>query len=596
MIEGAITRIGVKGLGGELPGHVHYGIQGPVGPKGDPFTYDDFTPEQLESLRGPVGHQGIPGIQGPKGDPFTYDDFTPEQLEALKKAIAADVSFSWNDLEDKPFGEDVAILYENSEFWIDAEGYGHAEVEDDFFETGKTYEVEFNSKQYTCVCTEQTYSDQVVRKIEGDGFSISKQEDVNEISVNVDAEVIYNVFVPLKISKVDIKQLDSKYLPMEEIVEAVEEALPNSGGNVSWNDLTDKPFYDETVVLYENPALYVEEDSASENITTNFLEEGETYIVEVDGNPYSLVCEISDDIEFTGNVYYCLLADEFEVYTALPDLYVEFYSKAYNNKTISLKISRVNIKKLDSKYLPMEEIVEAVEEALPNSGGNVAYDEPQNLTDEQKAQARENIGAADIADIPSDEHIIDLIEENTPESSCGGIAVTGATVGQTVKIAEVDENGVPTAWLPTDFPSGDYEYIKTVTIEEAEVTSFEIDLGAEYRSVLITTFTRTGKSSQALTTEGNVSFKAFNDDTALCSSKIAISSHAARQYTFTFEDMGAITEIWGVQTLSSGGQQTATPHVVRKPKNTQTAGTNKIILSANYFNQGVELDVYGVRA
>ena len=36
------------------------------GDKGDPFTYDDFTPEQLESLK-------------VKGDPFLYSDFTPEQ-------------------------------------------------------------------------------------------------------------------------------------------------------------------------------------------------------------------------------------------------------------------------------------------------------------------------------------------------------------------------------------------------------------------------------------------------------------------------------------------------------------------------------------
>lgn len=49
--------------------------------KGEPFTYDDFTPEQLESLRGPQGMQGEPGQ---KGDPFIYSDFTPEQLAALK--------------------------------------------------------------------------------------------------------------------------------------------------------------------------------------------------------------------------------------------------------------------------------------------------------------------------------------------------------------------------------------------------------------------------------------------------------------------------------------------------------------------------------
>lgn len=42
------------------------------GEKGDPFTFDDFTPEQLELLR------------GPKGNPFTFNDFTAEQLESLR--------------------------------------------------------------------------------------------------------------------------------------------------------------------------------------------------------------------------------------------------------------------------------------------------------------------------------------------------------------------------------------------------------------------------------------------------------------------------------------------------------------------------------
>lgn len=34
------------------------GLQGPQGPKGEPFRYDDFTQEQLESLRGPKGDDG----------------------------------------------------------------------------------------------------------------------------------------------------------------------------------------------------------------------------------------------------------------------------------------------------------------------------------------------------------------------------------------------------------------------------------------------------------------------------------------------------------------------------------------------------------
>lgn len=95
------------------------------GEKGDPFTYDDFTPEQLEALKSKDGLtpyigqngnwfigdvdtgvkaegkdgtmsfedlteeqkamlKGDKGDKGEKGDPFTYDDFTAEQLEALK--------------------------------------------------------------------------------------------------------------------------------------------------------------------------------------------------------------------------------------------------------------------------------------------------------------------------------------------------------------------------------------------------------------------------------------------------------------------------------------------------------------------------------
>lgn len=75
------------------------GPKGEQGPKGDAFTYEDFTPEQLEALKGPrgadgdigpTGPQGNTGLQGPKGEPgkdgkpFTYDMFTQEQLEALK--------------------------------------------------------------------------------------------------------------------------------------------------------------------------------------------------------------------------------------------------------------------------------------------------------------------------------------------------------------------------------------------------------------------------------------------------------------------------------------------------------------------------------
>ena len=46
---------------------------------GEKKTFD------LETLRGEQGPQGEQGIQGVKGDPFTYDDFTSEEIESLKK-------------------------------------------------------------------------------------------------------------------------------------------------------------------------------------------------------------------------------------------------------------------------------------------------------------------------------------------------------------------------------------------------------------------------------------------------------------------------------------------------------------------------------
>ena len=59
-------------------------LQGPKGDKGEPFTYKDFTPEQLAGLKGDKGDTGPKGDKGDKGDPFKYEDFTEAQLRELK--------------------------------------------------------------------------------------------------------------------------------------------------------------------------------------------------------------------------------------------------------------------------------------------------------------------------------------------------------------------------------------------------------------------------------------------------------------------------------------------------------------------------------
>ena len=44
------------------------GKDGEPGLKGDPFTYNDFTKEQLETLKGPKGDTGLKGEKGDKGE------------------------------------------------------------------------------------------------------------------------------------------------------------------------------------------------------------------------------------------------------------------------------------------------------------------------------------------------------------------------------------------------------------------------------------------------------------------------------------------------------------------------------------------------
>lgn len=87
---GAQGEQGIQGEKGDKGDQGDQGIQGEQGDKGDPFTYADFTTEQLAALKGDKGDKGDTGAQGDKGDPFTYADFTPEQLAALKGKDGAD--------------------------------------------------------------------------------------------------------------------------------------------------------------------------------------------------------------------------------------------------------------------------------------------------------------------------------------------------------------------------------------------------------------------------------------------------------------------------------------------------------------------------
>lgn len=60
-IKGPKGDTGIQGPKGPIGPQGPQGNNGATGPKGDPFTYEDFTAEQLEGLRGPQGESGTQG-------------------------------------------------------------------------------------------------------------------------------------------------------------------------------------------------------------------------------------------------------------------------------------------------------------------------------------------------------------------------------------------------------------------------------------------------------------------------------------------------------------------------------------------------------
>ena len=75
-VNSAEVDISIPGPKGDPGPRGEPGPIGPPGPPGKPFTFEDFTPEQLEALKvkGDKGDKGEPGIQGIPGEPGPAPD------------------------------------------------------------------------------------------------------------------------------------------------------------------------------------------------------------------------------------------------------------------------------------------------------------------------------------------------------------------------------------------------------------------------------------------------------------------------------------------------------------------------------------------
>lgn len=172
------------------------------------------------------------------------------------------------------------------------------------------------------------------------------------------------------------------------------------------------------------------------------------------------------------------------------------FSHAVGPSSWKIEGDFADIKTLDSKYLDPELLarIKALEDGGGVAGvssvngqtgavtitaeglGALTENDLQSATNAALAQAKAS-GEFDGAQGPKGD-----TGATGPTGPAGaGLDVTGATVGQTVKISAVDDNGVPTAWVPVDMANGggEREWVKlydgTTTITD-EVSAIEVDI------------------------------------------------------------------------------------------------------------------------
>lgn len=95
----------------------------PKGEKGDPGEQGPKGDTGETGVAGPAGEKGEPGVpgkDGAKGDPFTYDDFTEEQL-ALLKGEKGDPGDEGIPGEPGRPGEDGYTPVRGTDYWTEAD-------------------------------------------------------------------------------------------------------------------------------------------------------------------------------------------------------------------------------------------------------------------------------------------------------------------------------------------------------------------------------------------------------------------------------------------------------------------------------------------
>lgn len=266
---------------------------------------------------------------------------------AAERAENLEVVTSWDDLRDKPFGEEKST----KEILPETTHTDHKEVfvvyTSEPIIPGETYIFTIDGTDYTKTAVKNTNGDSTVYTFEGDScpfdFTVDLVSQSNRIVITSNDASTVGHTVSISRVVVSVKTLDPKYLP-----------------DISWNDLTDKPFgegvfYEE--VLPETALEYIEEMDTFK--TTGFKEldliVGDTYLVTWNGAEYECVArelvgdegyvsrEIGGDGYPFGIVFY--IRDDGNIYEIVAH-------DDSTEATLGIKHVTEGIKPIDPKYLP----------------------------------------------------------------------------------------------------------------------------------------------------------------------------------------------------------------------------------------------------